>query len=94
MNSVPASVCNVLGFRPDLRMVSNASIKLDPVFLLMGIAHAYLEKTSIQVNKKLFPSLYLLIEDTSTRSACYCSSTPSTITLFLLKRTRGGLCKV
>ena len=46
------------------------------------------------VSRNLCPSLYLEIEDKSTRSACHKSSIPVVNVIRLLKFLRTGLCRV
>ena len=46
------------------------------------------------VSRNLYPSLYLEIEDKSTRSACHKSSIPVVKVTRFLKFLRTGLCRV
>ena len=56
--------------------MEKASVSVCPDLFFNGMAQATLEKTSMTVSRNLYPSLYLEIDDKSTRSACHKSSIP------------------
>ena len=57
---------------------------------LMGTAQAYLDRTSITVNKYLFPLFHRLSFCMSTKSICHCSSRSRTNVGVVGKRVRRG----
>ena len=71
-----------------------AFVNSGPVFDLRAMAHACLEKTSIQVRRYLFLSLHFEKAETSAKSACHKSSMPTVKVLLLLDVILAGLCKV
>src|SRR5258705_8924618 len=94
MNSLPESVCNLYGDRPeDASIDLNALATSDPFFDFIGTTHAYLLKQSITVKRYAKPSLYFFKLCKSTRSACHFSSIVVTTILLRWKFLRAGLCR-
>ena len=71
LNSVPLSVCKLLGFRPLFNTDFNAWTKVLPVLSLIGTTQAYLENTSMIQSKNLYLSLNFEVLDMSAKSACH-----------------------
>src|SRR5258705_5125144 len=95
MNSLPESVCNLYGERPDNCSTDlNALATSGPFLDFIGTAHANLLKQSITVKRYAKPSLYVFKLCKSTRSACHCSSIVVTTIRLRLKFLRSGLCRV
>src|SRR5258705_8470819 len=95
MNSLPESVCNLYGDRPeDASIDLNALATSDPFFDFIGTTHAYLLKQSITVMRYAYPSLYFFKLCKSTRSACHCSSIVVVTILLRGKYLRAGLWRV
>src|SRR5258705_2798565 len=95
MNSLPESVCNLYGDRPeDASIDLNALATSDPFLDFIGTAYANLLKQSITVKRYAKPSLYFFKLCKSTRSACHCSSIVVTMIRLRWKFLRAGLWRV
>src|SRR5258705_11695001 len=94
MNSLPESVCNLYGDRPeDTSIDLNALATSGPFLDFIGTAHANLLKQSITVKRYAKPSLYFFKLCKSTRSACHCSSILVTTIRLRLKFLLACLCR-
>ena len=75
-------------------MSSMAAAVSVPRLLWRVLTQAYLEKTSIQQNRNLVPSLCFLYVLQSTKSHCSCCPGPATTVGLLGNLYRMGLCRV